>query len=282
MKFLILFFLFLNSFNLRAEDVFKSITVNTDKTPYLLQLMLTHLQSEIIDIKDSQEILKGLIELEENLRGLSLVDQKFFVVSEVHKSILNFKFKVKTTTDTLSSFEIKALPKKLNDNKVVYSPFSQFIIQSTYLDFEAYLEKDYFDNYQTLKNIRNRSFKKANQLRKALKYSGQWVNNINSHLPNKFNQLVTQVIKNFVKNASIQSKVFFIHSPKLKEANPVFSGLGDIKIKSFLSLNPAEVDQTPPDLEVERKAFDAVKSLKIDPIDKAREDIDKLFENNDL
>ena len=190
------------SYSSYAHKIFEEITLAKSTAPYLLKITMDHLRLEKLSTTEAQEAITNLKELNENTNGTQLIDQHFFIVSGIYKSALNYKFKVSSSTDTLSSLQVKSLNEKLANNKLIYTPFAQFIIKSVYYDFEEYLKDNYFDNFQALKNSDNKSFLKANQLRKLLKYSGQWVNTILSSSPTQFNQICTQVILAFLQQSN--------------------------------------------------------------------------------
>lgn len=272
-KFILIFFI-LTSQSIYSANIFKQISISSQKAPYFFQLILIHLQMQPIETRDAQEILQHLIEINKNMGLLPLIDQKFFTTSEIYKSLLNFPFDIKTSTDTINSSDLKSLKKKLDRNKVTYSPFSQFIIESTYLDFKNWLKIEDF------RSAPNMSPKEIFHLKKLLKYSGPWVNHINSYSPAQFNQLTTKVIINFLRTARIQLQAFPVYSRARKKPTPFLTGLSDIRIKNFLELKPDS--STLPISKEDESAINEVKDLQVDPIDKAQEDIDKFFKNNSL
>jgi hypothetical protein len=270
--------------NSRAEEVFTHLRAIPKVTPYLLNVSLNHLQTENIPPNLSQKIIKSLETINENIEKLKRADQTFFIISEMYKSILNFKFKTISSTDTLSTVQIKSISKRLELNKVIYSSFAQFIIQSTILDFKDFIKDDYFDNFQALKNTRSSSYLKENKLKKILKYSGQWVNIISSTTPNQFNKICTELLVSFLKNAAIQSKIFLLHAPQLVVATPILTGFPSVKIQSFMAkdFSNLPVDQISAPVETRREALETVKQLEIDPVERASEDIDAIFKNGNL
>ena len=272
------------SYSSYAHKIFEEITLAKSTAPYLLKITMDHLRLEKLSTTEAQEAITNLKELNENTNGTQLIDQHFFIVSGIYKSALNYKFKVSSSTDTLSSLQVKSLNEKLANNKLIYTPFAQFIIKSVYYDFEEYLKDNYFDNFQALKNSDNKSFLKANQLRKLLKYSGQWVNTILSSSPTQFNQICTQVILAFLQQSNIQSRLFFLHSPALKEDMSLFKGLDTAKVQSFMNKKEEGFEYKDPNAEIliEKSASPNLDMLKIDPIEKATEEIDRLFEKGEF
>ena len=270
---------------LHAEEVFNHLSTTKGNAPYLLDLALLHLQTEKIDHETAKEILRNLKSLNDNLSGISKADQHFFIISELYKSILNYKFNVKTSTDSISSIQIKSLNTNLTKYKVVYSSFAQFIIQSTYLDFEDFIKDNYFDDFQALKGNKKQSYVKATKLRKVLKYSGQWVSIISTTPATQFNKIGTDLISNFLENTSKQSQTFRLHAPQLKEPQTLINGLDHIAVETYIKALPDKMATLPTEispLQIKDQAAESVKALEVDPIEKAAEDLDSLFKNNSL
>lgn len=268
------------SFSAFSNPIFVNVKPSGKQTPYLLTLMLNHLQVEQISTDNAKVILKNLKEMNTNLSGVKPLNQKFFLSSEVYKSILNFRFKTKVSSDILSSIQIKKIEKKLNQFKIIYSPFSQFIIQSVYQDFVEFLEGNYIDRYQTLSNVEGITYLKSQKLKKVIKYSGRWANMILDLAPERFNKIATELIINFSENAKIQSKVFELHSPIMNTKQPPLTGLDLVEVTAFL--NTRDIIPEKEAISPKMDAIKAIDGLNVDPLEKATQDIDELFKNNKL
>lgn len=282
MKYFIIF-CFLLSLPCFSAEVFNSITVKKAKTPYLLTLIIDHLKIVPLAPSKAKVILRKLKSLSDNLEQMDPINQKFFISSEIYKAALNFEFKKKSSQDTINGVDIEKLEKRLIQYKVIYSPFAQFIIQSTYQDFAPFLKDNFIDRYQSMTTSSGLKYVKAQKLKKLLKYSGKWVIAINDLAPEKLNGICTQLIMNYLENAKLQSKIFKLHALKQEKKNPPLEGFELAKVQSFLNKEASDqLNESPPKSSPKREATKAIENINVDPVDKATQDIDKLFEQQSL
>lgn len=262
-----------------ANKIFNSIEVN-ENSPYLLTPILEHLKNENIEKDQAKDIILSLRVLNQNLEGINPLNQKFFITSEVYKAVLNYKFKKKTSIDTISILQVKAIEEKLSKFKPIYSSFSQFVIQSVLLDLNPFLKDGLLDRFQNLNNFDSSNYTTVKLLRNTLKYSGRWANYIHSAPPIEFNQTITELIHIFLKNASNQSILFHFHAPELKEKIPLFSGLQKVEVESYLNQNETELKTVSEENQINEKAIEAIKKIQVDPIDQAHKEIDAIINSN--
>ena len=87
-----------------------------------------------------------------------------------------------------------------------------------------------------------------------------------------------------MQQSNIQSRLFFLHSPALKEDMSLFKGLDTAKVQSFMNKKEEGFEYKDPNAEIliEKSASPNLDMLKIDPIEKATEEIDRLFEKGEF
>lgn len=289
-KFWIAFiFIILNTFQISyAANIFSNLNVNKSVAPYILELILNHIQTSQLTDSETKLIATELQQLNQNISSQNKPDQQFFIISELYKAVLNYDFKKKSSSDTIDKKQIENLSTLLLNYKVIYTPFSAFIIQSTINDFQEFTKDGFLDNYQATKSSRNSSYLKENQLKKVLKYSGQWVSLISSIPAEKFNNICTDLLIEFIKNTARQSSLFKLHAQKsLKPVYPlegfqsptmqnILNNTADIKNEQIMTETTAPVST----ISSKAKAQQVIKDLNVDPVEKAADDIDLIFKNN--
>ena len=102
-------------FSIHAKDkslITDNLATNETTSPYLLTLMIQHLQASQISAKDARQLQEKIISINHSLQFVSKVNLTFFITSEMHKFILNYKFLNSIKTEVIIPSHIIAMQNK--------------------------------------------------------------------------------------------------------------------------------------------------------------------------
>jgi hypothetical protein len=288
MKFIILILLLINIKSSFSQDSnpFKSLSTNNQDTPYLITLMLQHLQSVTTPQDETVQILKDLSRINTNFQNMNKLNKLFLVTSESQKSILNFKYDNQLKSNSVMTAELALVEAKLKKNALIYTDFSEYIITEVTKDFEEFLEDGFLDNYQNSSSVNSKKIVKIAKLRKRIKYSGPWVHSILTAPAKSFNEQLSFLISTFFRNLAEQSLLFTLHKTpnNAGEAPTMFIGLNDIRVKNYISGSASitpDQDSTEIQKKAKKEAIEDIKKLKIIVPANPSQDIDNLIKNID-
>jgi hypothetical protein len=286
---LFILFLIIFDFNLvSAQDnnPFKLISTNEQDTPYLIKVMLEHLQTVNTPTEESIQLLNDMNRINLNFQNMNKLNKLFLVTSESQKAILNFKHSGSAKSNTIMSTELSMVQQKLKSNDLIYSNFSKYIINESTRDFDQFQEKEFLDNYQNNSSKDSKKLLKIAQLKRRIKYSGPWINAILTSHAKSFNEELSLLITTLFRNLAEQSLLFTLHKTNSNggEAPVMFLGLSDIRIKNYISSSASIVpDLTSSTIQKNAKenAIEDVEKLKITIPANPSQDIDKLIKKID-
>ena len=272
-------------FSIHAKDkslITDNLATNETTSPYLLTLMIQHLQASQISAKDARQLQEKIISINHSLQFVSKVNLTFFITSEMHKFILNYKFLNSIKTEVIIPSHIIAMQNKFKKNTLLYSSFAKFIIDSVQKDFLIFLPYDFLKNYQNISSAASRNHKKVAQLRKVVKFSGPWVKKITTLPVKDFNLLCTTIILDFFNHLEQQVKIFphQIRSYNQKEHPPIFIGIKSVQSVDKDPADNSKANSPPTDMAKKNAKKDLKELKKMDPIAPTK-DIDKLLQQID-
>src|SRR5690606_10011531 len=131
-------------------SVFSQIKINSELIPYEMELMIKHLEK----FPPSEEVTPLNDELKIIGQDMSFSDKEisyFLFKSEIYKQILdNEVIRLEAGSIRVTSALIKEIKKKIDENKLVYSDFSQWIILSMTSDLNPYIQDGFLDKSENI------------------------------------------------------------------------------------------------------------------------------------
>ena len=288
MKAIILIFFLINFNTVYSQTLnpFKSLSTNSEETPYLITLMLKHLQTVNAPQDEATQILKDFSRINKNFKNMNKLNKLFLVTSESQKSILNFKYDNRLKSNSVMVSELTLVRAKLEKNNLIYTDFSEYIITEATKDFDDFLENGFLDNYQNSSSVDSKKIVEIAKLKKRIKYSGPWVHSILTTPAKSFNEQLSFLISTFFRNLAEQSQLFTLHKTphNTGEAPIMFLGLNDIRVKNYLSGSASitpDKDSTILQKKAKDDAIKDIQKLKITVPADPSQDIDNLIKNID-
>lgn len=285
-RFILLYFLLFQ--NAIAEDLFKKIQANSELSPYINKIMLTHLQSSSVEPQQAYQILLSMNSINDNIGKLDRINTLALIITESFKSVLNHPSERVKGTNIIAA-QLAQMKQKKEKYHLVYSDFSKFIIDSVIDEFTPYLKDQFLDKNQNIVASSLQEKEKLFKLKKVIKYLGPWVNKVNSLPANEFNFYVNQVIAKFYQKVDRILKVIQFHSINAEsQGKRLFDGLNQPEIIKFLAMPPRKSSESEslsaeaPDTsseQVKSQAQKTVEDLTPPKKDIPTQELDQLIES---
>jgi hypothetical protein len=179
-------------FSLSAQAFHKDFTLINDRAP----LEFRHLfESMKYSLKDLQEQIKLVVLCQHINKGLAPLakDQTLFLLkSETYKTVLEWNHP--PSQFQVGSHTIARLQKSLEQNKTIYTPYSQWILRALLSDLETFKEQGLMDLSATQRSsLKGDKALKYQRMQRVLKYSRGWLEQADSLSAKDFNYLTQQV-----------------------------------------------------------------------------------------
>lgn len=234
-----------------------------------LEVMVDQLsKSKMITYKEAQEIADAARVSNVDLSKAPKSNALFLIKSEIYKSLLENSFLPQKSRLTLSSSLIKTLDAKLKKHRLIYGPFSKWIMDSIKTELSSYMADDFIDKYQSVSGNDIKARTRAMELERLAKYLGPWILEFLDRSPEEFNALT-----DLVAGASLKS---------LARKGFYFANFSDDYSSSF-----GEELFSVPSLKgpIESKAQESkdkgLKEIKADRLEKGKADVQELAPNSD-
>jgi len=206
-------------------SVFSQIKINSELIPYEMELMIKHLEK----FPPSEEVTPLNDELKIIGQDMSFSDKEisyFLFKSEIYKQILdNEVIRLEAGSIRVTSALIKEIKKKIDENKLVYSDFSQWIILSMTSDLNPYIQDGFLDKSENINRNNEKDLLRLKNLQKMMSYLSPWLEIFSRMTPQQFNQIVSTLSRNTIHK--IAQKTFYFQNFSLKlekqEAQELFT-----------------------------------------------------------
>lgn len=244
---------------------------NSELIPYEMELLIKHI-NKFPDQNYQKKISSSFKILNEDLKSVSKEQVFFLLKSHIYQEILNSdSLKRKSGNIQLSLALIKSLKSKLDQNILIYSEFSQWIIIGFFNDLAPFTQDGFLDRYESVKQTNQKEFIRQKNLKKILNYISPIIDLFYRLHPQNFNESISEIASKAVIKLASKSYYYrnFSSSPQNTTGKDLF----------FEKIEIAPIEPAPAQGEGE-KLKDKIKDLSIDP-SKASELIDSLDENND-
>lgn len=256
-------------------------TVVSDQLPTEFNLMIEHLKKSKLTQAELERIIAASELINKELATTPGPNIMFLFKSEIYKGILNNQYMKQNSLLQASTSILESTKHKLEKNKVSYTNFSKWIIQSIIKDFDPFLEKNFINQYQNIKRSNSAGMLLAKRLQKIMKYLAPWLNAIDKHVPEDFNKLCTKIIIDTIERISKKTYYFKTFTGDLEpDSEKELIAIPAIKVKSTVTSKETD-DKSLKDEAKERKkdAEADVQDLDSDDLSGASEEIDKLDED---
>ena len=261
-----LLFLFLISLNLYAGKIEK-LAVNSEINSDLLKGIASHLKGSEHGDKYIRSIKESITSINQNAKYFKRSELISFINIIFYKMVLNYHKDKFNKGEQITSSQIFILRKKFNENKIVYTQFSQYILQALINDFAPYLEKDFIIHYQNKSRRESKQLEMIRELKIKEKFLLPWINIAISRSAVNFNNMINNFIAKYLAAIANRMAVYPLLGKVDLGNGAIFT---DIKFKVDMPTEPTESITAAPDNDV--KILDDVKDSA------ASEVIDKIIE----
>lgn len=279
MKAIVLTFLFLFTKTGYAQST-KQIEVNAATSVQVLKFMISHLEEYPLNHYPAEDLVKNLIQINTNLKGLADSDTRAFLRSELFKVLFDFDQSdlIDAKNIYISGAHINAAKNKYKKNEKLLTKFSKYIVLDMLENFSPYLEDNYINNYLNSSNPKYNQPEKFKEINLLNKHVGPWIMLYTRYDSKKFNQLCSKYVKNYFTTVAHLSR--FFQFQKLSQTGTDIFTMPDSSLDELLNkLNrPTSEESSEEDQEDPKKA---VEKLTLEPGEGASEKIDQIIEKLD-
>lgn len=188
MKFFILIAFYISNLWAFPND-FKLIN---DRTPIEFNVLFESMKNSLRDPVKQAELAVICNKINKGLAPLKVEQVKFLIMSEIYKTILEWKFP--KNESNFSSSDLKRILFNRENNQNIYTPFSTSIILSIVADAERIAIDD--------NKLQNAEKKQIQQ------YVGKWLKQADNLSPTDFNALTLEVSWEILKRIERESILF--------------------------------------------------------------------------
>lgn len=279
LTFLILFFF--SHYTLSQDKIspLNELSASETRTPYVMQLMIKHLSKYTTSSQKIEKTIGYCKLINKDLSKTPLANIIFLLKSEVHRGILESQYLSRKNMIQINESFLKGIEKKLSQFNLVYSEFSQWIIDSILKELSPYRKDQFILRYQSLGRTDFQGKKRAEKLMKSLSYVSAWLEIFDKYTPQKFNKLVNKVGIDILKQLSNKSYYFQKHSfgSAKKDLGDIFIVPNiDTTITSSENSTVPEKSLSEEQQAAKEKAQNTVENLKVDDMSATSKLIDKL------
>ncbi len=154
MKNIILSLLCFLAFNVYAQEEQKhpltDYMVVSEQLPTEFNLMIQHLKQSKLTQEELERLILSSELINKELANTPGPNIMFLFKSEIYKGILNNQYMKQNSLLQASTSILESTKHKLEKNKVSYTDFSKWIIQSIINDFNPFLEKNFINQLDKL------------------------------------------------------------------------------------------------------------------------------------
>ena len=256
--FILLYFISLNTHAIS----FSTMNIDKDNTPYLLQILLSHLKNNPpTNVLEQENLITTLTKLNKKQKLVSKQQFTFVVNSEVHKTILNHKIKSGIQSSNVSLSDLTNMESKLKVSNLIYTDFSKFILTESIRNFEEYRKDNFLEKYQNVNPPDKKGQIKKGKLKQISLYTGKWINKGLSSTPQNFNSYLSGLSITILNRLVNLLEVYKLHSKTTVGRADILSNIPTPSTGQSLE------KQTSPKLP----------DLEVDPMEGSSKKIDNLL-----
>jgi hypothetical protein len=246
--------------------------------------MFDHITNSKLSIGEQEKFSANLDLLNDDLSSLDKRNLLFLFKSEIYKGIFTNQYLRSDTKLQLSTSVVDSAKKKIESNKVIYTKYSLWTIQSILNDITPFLEDNFLNRYQSISRGNSKDVLKAKKLKKIFKYVSPFLGAFLNKSPEEFNQLQKNIILDtfsrialksfyyqtlYIKGAKADTKLFSI--PIVKHKKPLTPQVE----KKEMTLNDESIANT---IEA-KKIIDSIGSDEMSTASEAIDQIEKKKSN---
>lgn len=190
-----------------------------------LKIIIGHLNENPISLEKAQEAVAAASLINNDVKKMDQVNLLFLIKSEIYKGLLNNQYLAYSDSIQVSTVILKSIREKMKKYDLNYSAMSKWIFKSIESDLAPYEKDNFIDRYQTVNRTNIKERAKALELSKALKYISPWIIALESKTPDQFNELLTLICVDILKQLSRKTYFFSEFSTKFstKERDGLFA-----------------------------------------------------------
>jgi hypothetical protein len=260
------------------------LKVISDSVPYEVELMFDHIKSSNLSSQENELLSANLDLLNDDLSSLNKRNLLFLFKSEIYKGIFTNQYLKTATKLQLSIAVINTTKKKIETNKVIYTKYSLWTIQSILNDLSPFMENNFLNRYQNINRGNVKDVLKAKKLSKVFKYVSPLLGAFLDKSPEEFNILQKSIILDtfsrialksfyfqtlYIKGATTDSKLFSLPKKMEKEPMPPKLSTDDMTLK----------DESRSKKEEAVKVMDSIGSDEMSSASKAIDEIEQKSSN---
>lgn len=278
--FLFSIFCFFNAYSQADEkSPLETLKSQSKGVPSELNLMISHLKESQLSEDQVIKIIATLNLINDDMKSIPQANTMFLLKSEIYKGILTNQYLKQGNVLQISLGVIKSMKANLKKHSIIYTTFSKWLIESFLKDFDPFLEKNFINNYQSIKRSDYKGQLQVKKLNKILKYHSAWINAINNYSPEEFNHLCTKIILDTTERISKKTYYFktFYGSVEKNPEEDLFN-IPNYTPKAQSKQSLEEADKTLKEQAQDRKkaAEQTVKNLEADDLSELSQEIDKI------
>jgi hypothetical protein len=214
----LMIFIFLTCYQVLAKtEGLKKLTVISDFAPIELKMLTNHLAQHAKRYEEITNIIGYCNLINEDLKTSSKENIMFMLKSEVYRGILSNQYLKKENRLQISSTFLSILEQKIKKNKAVYSNFAQWLSDALMSDLANFRQDNFIDKYQSLARTDFKEQQKAKKLKKILTYISPWLEALDKHTPEEFNQLCTKVGIDVLRNIASRTYYFGVFANQYQQ-----------------------------------------------------------------
>lgn len=198
----------------------QSISFHKELVPYELELLIKHLERFPHPEKKSS-YLDQLKVINQDLALANKEETFLLFKAEIYKNILdNESLKVDANAIRVTASLVQAAKEKLDQNKLVYSDFSQWVILSITSDLNEFVADGFLNRAENINRNNQQDMTRLAKLNKMLSYLSPWLEVFIRVTPQQFNQFVTVVADETIDKIVQRTFFFQNFSLKLEQREP--------------------------------------------------------------
>jgi hypothetical protein len=224
MKYLLFIFLF-TYFSYAQEDNLLGNLSLIDETSEELNIIIGHLNFSKVTPTQAQEVVAACQLINNDTTHMDRINLLFLIKSEIYKGLLNNQYLAYEDTVQISEVIVKSIEEKFKKYELSYGAFAKWIFKSIQNDLAPYRKDSFLNRYQTVSRTNMKEMALALSLKKSLKYISPWLIAIESQTPEQFNNTLTQIAIDILKQISRKTYFFKEFSTKFasKQRDEIFN-----------------------------------------------------------
>jgi hypothetical protein len=252
------------------------LKVISDSIPYEVELMFDHINESKLSQKENELFIADLDLLNDDLSSLDKRNLLFLFKSEIYKGIFTNQYLKSDTKLQLSSSVINAIKKKIDKNKVVYTKYSLWTIESILNDLTPFMEDNFINRYQNINRGNSKDVLKAKKLKKIFKYVSPFLAAFLNKSPELFNLLQKNIILDTFSRIALKSFYYQTHYIKgAKADNNLFSLPKAILKVPVVKVDKGEMTLKAKSMINKKEAKKLIDSIEKDEMSGASQSIDQ-------